>query len=103
MIPRTIKSTANSSACSRILYPASPDSTNAFGSRHTFVSGAGLLSRPSYIMERGPPADAILRTAKKNTIADPIVLGVHGVEEHLTVALSYNSGAVQSDIQVVSN
>ena len=44
--------------------------------------GSGLLTKPTYVMERGAPGDATLRAAKK-THADLIVLGERGVERNL--------------------
>jgi nucleotide-binding universal stress UspA family protein len=51
--------------------------------------GAGLTSKPAYLMERGEPADAILQAAK-STHADLIVLGARSVEKHLTAAIHFS-------------
>ena len=51
--------------------------------------GAGLLSKPTYVMERGAPAEAILGTAKK-TQSDLIILGARGAEKHLTMATHFS-------------
>ncbi len=51
--------------------------------------GAGLLSKPTYVMERGAPADAILGTAKK-AHADLIVIGARGVEKYLAMATHFS-------------
>lgn len=61
--------------------------------------GAGLLSKPTYLMERGAPADAILRAAKK-THADLIVIGARGAEKHLSVATHFSDSIASS---VVAN
>ena len=58
--------------------------------------GAGLLSKPSYLIEHGAPADAILEVAKK-THADLIVIGARGVEKHLSVA-THLSGSIASTV-----
>jgi nucleotide-binding universal stress UspA family protein len=58
--------------------------------------GAGLLSKPTYVVERGAPADAILRAAKKKQ-ADLIVIGARGVEKHLTVATHF-SGSIAGSV-----
>lgn len=51
--------------------------------------GAGLLSEPTYLLERGAAADAILGAAKK-THSDLIVLGARGAEKHLTLATHFS-------------
>ena len=58
--------------------------------------GAGLLSKPTYIMEDGAPAEAILRAAKK-AHADLIVIGARGVEKHLAAA-THLSDSIASSI-----
>ena len=57
--------------------------------------GAGLLSKPTYIMEDGAPAEAILRAAKK-AHADLIVIGARGVEKHLTAATHFSDSIASS-------
>ncbi len=57
--------------------------------------GAGLLSNPTYVMQRGAPADAILGTAKK-THADLIVIGARGAENHLTAATHFSNSIASS-------
>ncbi len=54
--------------------------------------GAGLPGQPTYVMQRGAPADAILGTAKK-VHADLIVLGARGADKHLTAATHF-SGSI---------
>jgi nucleotide-binding universal stress UspA family protein len=61
--------------------------------------GAGLLAEPTYVMERGAPADAILGTAKK-THADMIVIGARGIEKHLTAATHFTDSIAY---EVVAN
>ena len=61
--------------------------------------GAGLLSKPTYVVERGAPADAILGAARKAR-ADMIVLGARGAEKHLTAA-THISGSIA--YRVVAN
>lgn len=61
--------------------------------------GAGLLSKPSYVMEHGAPADAILEVAKKMR-ADLIVIGARGVEKHLSVATHFSDSIAST---VVAN
>ena len=51
--------------------------------------GARLLSEPTYAIERGAPADAILGAAKK-AHADLIVIGARGAEQHLTLATHFS-------------
>jgi nucleotide-binding universal stress UspA family protein len=51
--------------------------------------GAGLPSQPTYVVEDGAPADAILGTAKK-THADLIVIGARGVQKHITAATHFS-------------
>ena len=57
--------------------------------------GAGLLSKPTYVMEHGAPAVAILGAAKK-THADLIVIGARGVERHLTAATHFSDSIASS-------
>ncbi len=57
--------------------------------------GAGLLSKPTYVMERGAPADAILGTAKK-VHSDLIVIGARGAERHLTTATHFSDSIAAS-------
>jgi nucleotide-binding universal stress UspA family protein len=61
--------------------------------------GAGLLSKPTYVVERGSPAGAILDTAKK-THADLIVIGALGVKKHLAVTTHISHSIASS---VVAN
>ena len=61
--------------------------------------GAGLLSTPTYLVERGVPADAILGAARK-THADLIVVGARGAEKHLTMATHFSDSIASS---VVAN
>jgi len=61
--------------------------------------GAGLLSEPTYVIERGAPADAILGAARK-THADLIVIGARGAERHLAVATHFSDSIASS---VVAN
>ncbi len=57
--------------------------------------GAGLLSKPTYVLERGAPAEAILGTAKK-VHADLIVLGTRGTEKHLAMATHFSDSIAAS-------
>ncbi|HEV2522824.1 MAG TPA: universal stress protein [Candidatus Acidoferrales bacterium] len=51
--------------------------------------GANLSFNPQFIVERGRPADAILRIAEK-AHADLIVLGARQVESHITAAVHFS-------------
>jgi len=57
------------------------------------------LSTPTYLVERGVPADAILGAARK-THADLIVVGARGAEKHLTMATHFSDSIASS---VVAN
>jgi nucleotide-binding universal stress UspA family protein len=61
--------------------------------------GAGLLSKPSYLLEHGAPADAILEVAKRMH-ADLIVIGARGVEKHLSAATHFSDSIAST---VVAN
>jgi nucleotide-binding universal stress UspA family protein len=63
--------------------------------------GAGLLSNPTYIMERGVPPDVILGAAKK-AHADLIVIGARGVEKHLA-APTHFSDSIASAVAANAN
>lgn len=52
--------------------------------------GAGLVSKPRYILEQGAPADCILEVAERDR-ADLIVLGVRGAEGYLAAATHFSS------------
>jgi len=60
--------------------------TSAFETLQDIVPlGAGLLSKPTCIVERGKPAHSILGVAKRHN-ADLIVLGVRNADQHVTAA-----------------
>jgi nucleotide-binding universal stress UspA family protein len=61
--------------------------------------GAGLFSEPTYMMERGVAANAILGAATK-AHADLIVLGARGAESHLIMATHLSDSIASS---VVAN
>lgn len=61
--------------------------------------GAGLQSEPSYMIERGAPAETILGAARK-AHADLIVIGARGAEKHLTLATHFSNSIASS---VVAN
>jgi nucleotide-binding universal stress UspA family protein len=57
--------------------------------------GAGLLTKPTYVMERGAPTDAILGAARR-THADMIVIGARGAEKHLTLETHFSDSIASS-------
>ena len=61
--------------------------------------GAGLQSEPSFMIERGAPAETILGAARK-AHADLIVIGARGAEKHLTLATHFSNSIASS---VVAN
>jgi nucleotide-binding universal stress UspA family protein len=61
---------------------------------HSIVPwGAGLRYRPQFLMERGEPADTILRVAG-TFHADLVVLGARKIETHLEAAIHFSNSIV---------